>query len=72
MRQRCIQSRKNICGQARRKEPSTLPVNSLSTSPFFLLTKTNFYWKFLLNNLGSSVLVQELEFAINLVLYGLL
>ena len=62
-----------------------LHFNLLSTSPEFLLTKTNFYLMFHtlshsiliavrqeVNNLESSVVEQELEFTIILALYGLL
>ena len=51
-----------------------LHFNLLSTSPEFLLTKTNSYTvsQYLMTNLESSVVVQELEFAINLALYDLL
>ena len=62
-----------------------LHFNLLSTSPDFFIDQNQFYLKFHtlshsnliavrqeVNNLESSVVVQELEFAINLPLYGLL
>ena len=67
------------CGQARRTEPSTLQFTEHLARVFFI-DKNDLYLKFHtpchniweVNDFESSVVVQELEFAINVALSSLL